>query len=133
MIQLKFIKAGLKKLVNENNVTLVISSHRLRDIEELIDVCIFIKSGRIIKVLEVTGDNYLSINCTDPIGLSNELTKEIYNLKFSITKNKLIIELFNEDSLNKILSIVMKLGVEWTKIEKRKSLEFEYDKYLGND
>lgn len=129
----RIVSEGIRKLTTEKNVTVVISSHRLKDIQGLIDVALFINEGKILAHMQAdASEKYLSIICKEPQKLADNLRDTMPEVLSETFKTAVLLK--SESSLdhNKILEALSLMQIEWTKIERYNPLELAYDKFINN-
>lgn len=120
----------IKKLTNENKMSILISSHILSELEKVCSKILFIKDGELIN------ENYEQIQENQTIILtvdnSKEISKQIEKIKIvdevKFSDNRIIIKIKSKDTSNLINSLI-KNNINYNSIEiVNNSIEKIYNK-----
>ena len=123
-------KAAIQADVAARGTTVIISSHLLRDVDDLVDVALVLREGRLREVSVRSEDNgestraYLSF--ADPA-----LTETVFQDFPGHVRSRFLgkiaeVELAKGYTLGELLTFLERKGINWTKAERKKSLEFLY-------
>ena len=120
------LKKYIKEIKLKYNSTFLISSHLLKDLEEISDNVIFIKNGYLLNSLEFKKNSkkYKIKFLSNEV---NDVKNYLNNFKINIFENTLIVF---EDNLNDILKILLNNNVKIDEV-KRYNVKLE-DIYLEN-
>ena len=120
------LKKYIKEIKLKYNSTFLISSHLLKDLEEISDNVIFIKNGYLLNSLEFK-KNSKKYQISFLSNEVNDVKNYLNNFKINIFENTLIVI---EDNLNDILKILLNNNVKIDEV-KRYNVKLE-DIYLEN-
>ncbi|MEN0006327.1 MAG: ABC transporter ATP-binding protein [Bacteroidota bacterium] len=130
---IKLVSNGLSRLAKEKSATIIISSHRLQEVEKIIDYAIFINAGKIVNTTIANEEqNYLTITCAAPDRAARVLLKELPSMELERFKEGIVVQYANAQEYRKIVSFLLEDHIEWTGIEKSRSLTYAYDKFIKN-
>lgn len=120
------LKKYIKEIKLKYNSTFLISSHLLKDLEEISDNVIFIKNGYLLNSLEFNKNSkkYQISFLSDEI---NDIKNYLNNFEINIFENTLIVF---EDNLNDVLKILLNNDVKIDEV-KRYNVKLE-DIYIEN-
>lgn len=120
------LKKYIREIKLKYNSTFLISSHLLKDLEEISDNVIFIKNGYLLNSLEFK-KNSKKYQISFLSNEVNDVKNYLNNFKINIFENTLIVF---EDNLNDILKILLNNNVKIDEV-KRYNVKLE-DIYLEN-
>ncbi len=120
------LKKYIREIKLKYNSTFLISSHLLKDLEEISDNVIFIKNGYLLNSLEFK-KNSRKYQISFLSNEANDVKNYLNNFKINIFENTLIVF---EDNLNDILKILLNNNVKIDEV-KRYNVKLE-DIYLEN-
>lgn len=125
-IAISTLKKYIKEIKLKYNSTFLISSHLLKDLEEISDNVIFIKNGYLLNSLEFNKNSkkYQISFLSDEI---NDIKNYLNNFEINIFENTFIVF---EDNLNDVLKILLNNDVKIDEV-KRYNVKLE-DIYLEN-
>ncbi len=133
---IQILKKAIKEYVSQNNKTIIISSHQLREIEELINIGIIIDNGEIKNIFDF---DERKANTTNSTLFITTLETEKWISIFENTELQL--ESFSEGlKINftenypswKIIQIASQNNLNWIRIETREPLENIFHNQLLN-
>ena len=133
------IRNILKVLAEKENITIIISSHNLAELEHICDIIGIINNGKIIsyktmkdieKLVEDEQQIQLMVNYPNYAGL---LLKEKYGIKAKVVGNSIIFPLKERDIANTISFLTMKKIKIYSIKKIQKSLETLYFELLNNE
>jgi len=120
------LKKYIREIKLKYNSTFLISSHLLKDLEEISDDVIFIKNGYLLNSLELK-KNSKKYQISFLSNETNNVKKYLNNFEINIFENTLIV---SEDDLNDILKILLNNDVKIDEV-KRYNVKLE-DIYIEN-
>jgi bacitracin transport system ATP-binding protein len=136
-IGIQQIRLFLRKLVDENNVTIVISSHILSEIEQLADDIGIIHQGILIEentleALKSKNRKFIEIELSDENKAAVLLEEKMKIKSFEIYDNKTLRIFSNFNEIDKINRLFIENGIEVSKLFLNKEkLEDYFKKLIG--
>ena len=132
------VKEFLKKYVEEQGATVILSSHILSDVEDLADSVSVLKSGRVVytgglkQLLEEQGVVKLVVKATDRTKLVNVLSKMGLLVHLAEDGESVVVYLKSESEAEEVLNMVSSAGIrlKYVNIEKA-TLEDIYLRIYG--
>lgn len=133
---IQILKKAIKNYVSQNNKTIIISSHQLREIEELINIGIIIDNGEIKNVFDFDErkqkiDNFTLFITT----LEAEKWISVFestDLKLDYFSEGLKITFTENYPIWKILQLTTQNNLTWIRIENREPLETIFQNQLSS-
>jgi ABC-2 type transport system ATP-binding protein len=133
---IQILKKAIKNYVAQNNKTIIISSHQLREIEELINVGIIIDKGEIKNIFDFDERKANTTNSTLFITtLETEKWISIFeniDLKLEDFSEGLKINFTENYPIWKILQFATQNNLTWIRIETREPLETIFHNQLSS-
>lgn len=134
---IKIIKRAIDTLVCQNEVVVILSSHQLREIEDVVDEVIFVSDGKVVAEVNYSQENlsehnYVVINSSDTLQIKELVENTGLIKQVEIQDKWILLELSDQASCNEILYMILRNGCSWVKIEKYRPLEYMYHKFIGD-
>ena len=130
------IRQYLKKLATKNNTTIIISSHILSEIEQLVDTIGIIHHGQLLEQISMNTfrektKKYIQIEVSDTYKASYIL-KKAFKIIPEINKNQIIIRK-DFDKISQINKLFVKNNIDVYQIKIQRYLDEYYLKVIGDE